>query len=146
MALLIWLPSASMGIGFVVIWYRLRQSKKAFPYMSVQSRIARSRRKVINMLGFLLALELICWFPWMMFTIIESIVFYYKPKVRFLGPQLQRRGPVHSTHRGHIGDALGTHWGRIGDAFGTHLVHFGNALETQLGRIWGRICDSLGDE
>ena len=62
-----------MFSGYTTIWLKLRQSFKAFPYLSQQSRIARSRQKVIKMLFVLIIIELICWAPWQIYIIIEFI-------------------------------------------------------------------------
>jgi hypothetical protein len=62
-----------MIFGYTTIWMKLRQSFKAFPYLSQQSRIARSRRKVIQMLFVLIIIELICWAPWQIYTLIQFI-------------------------------------------------------------------------
>merc|ERR1711935_1088949 len=48
--IIIWIPTIMMIFGYTTIWLKLRQAFKAFPYLSQQSRIARSRRKVIQML------------------------------------------------------------------------------------------------
>ena len=62
-----------MTYSFIII--KLRKSIKSFPYLSVQSRLARSRKKVIQMLILLLITELVCWAPWE-FQIVFDFVYY----------------------------------------------------------------------
>ena len=63
-----------MIYAYTTISFKLRQSLKAFPYLSQQSRIARSRQKVIQMLFLLIIIELICWGPWQLFVLCEFIL------------------------------------------------------------------------
>ena len=72
--IIIWIPTIMMVFGYTTIWLKLRQAFKAFPYLSQQSRIARSRRKVIQMLFVLIIIELICWTPWQIYILIEFIL------------------------------------------------------------------------
>ena len=72
--IIIWIPTIMMIFGYTKIWLKLRKSFKAFPYLSQQSRIARSRRKVIQMLFVLIIIELICWTPWQIYILIEFIL------------------------------------------------------------------------
>ena len=72
--IIIWIPTIMMIFGYTTIWLKLRQAFKAFPYLSQQSRIARSRRKVIQMLSVLIIIELICWTPWQIYILIEFIL------------------------------------------------------------------------
>ena len=71
--IIIWIPTIMMIFGYTTIWLKLRQSFKAFPYLSQQSRIARSRKKVIQMLFVLIIIELICWAPWQIYILIQFI-------------------------------------------------------------------------
>ena len=71
--IIIWIPTIMMFYGYTTIWLKLRQSFKAFPYLSQQSRIARSRQKVVKMLFALIIIELICWAPWQIYVILEFI-------------------------------------------------------------------------
>ena len=71
--IIIWIPTIMMIFGYTTIWLRLRQAFKAFPYLSQQSRIARSRKKVIQMLFVLIIIELICWAPWQIYILIQFI-------------------------------------------------------------------------
>ena len=74
LALMIWIPTMVMFTAFIVISFRLRHANRSFTYLSPQSRIARSRRKVIRMLFFLIVIELICWSPWAFFNVGEVIL------------------------------------------------------------------------
>ena len=84
---MIWIPTAIMFFAYTLIWFKLRKASKAFPYLSNQSRIARSRQKVIHMLFMLIIIELICWGPWQFWILCEYIIHkYYSsnvPGVRF---------------------------------------------------------------
>ena len=86
-AIMIWIPTAIMFFAYTLIWFKLRKASKAFPYLSNQSRIARSRQKVIHMLFMLIIIELICWGPWQFWILCEYIIHkYYSsnvPGVRF---------------------------------------------------------------
>ena len=73
-AIMIWLPTVMMLSSYTLIWFKLRESSKAFPYLSQQSRIARSRRRVIHMLFVLIIIELICWGPWQFFIIAKTVI------------------------------------------------------------------------
>ena len=72
-AFMIWLPLMIMLTSFVFIYQKLSKSTKAFPYLSVQSKVARSRKKVIGMLLILIIIEIICWAPWMLWIIFQYI-------------------------------------------------------------------------
>ena len=74
---MIWIPATIMFFAYTMIWFKLRKASKAFPYLSQQSRIARSRQKVIHMLFLLIIIELICWGPWQFFTLCEYITHKY---------------------------------------------------------------------
>ena len=74
-AVMIWIPIVIMCFAYTMIWLKLRKASKAFPYLSQQSRIARSRLKVIQMLFILIIIELICWGPWQFFVIFEFILY-----------------------------------------------------------------------
>ena len=63
-ALVVWIPTLLMLASYSYIMNVLRKSTKAFPYLSNQSRIVRSRRKLIRMLFILMIVQLICWAPW----------------------------------------------------------------------------------
>ena len=63
-ALVVWMPTLLMFGSYAYIMNVLRKSTKAFPYLSNQSRIVRSRRKLIQMLFVLMIVQLICWAPW----------------------------------------------------------------------------------
>ena len=76
---IIWIPTIMMIFGYTTIWLKLRQSFKAFPYLSQQSRIARSRKKVIQMLFVLIIIELICWAPWQIYILIQFIFYRIYP-------------------------------------------------------------------
>ena len=86
-AIMIWIPTTIMFFAYTWIWFKLRKASKAFPYLSHQSRIARSRKKVIHMLFMLIIIELICWGPWQFWIICEYIIHKYyssiPPGVRF---------------------------------------------------------------
>ena len=86
-AIMIWIPTAIMFFAYTLIWFKLRKASKAFPYLSNQSRIARSRQKVIHMLFMLIIIELICWGPWQFWILCEYVIHkYYSsnvPGVRF---------------------------------------------------------------
>lgn len=69
----IWIPSIIMLITYAFIINKLRKSIKSFPYLSVQSRLARSRKKVIQMLIILIITELVCWAPWQFQTVVDFI-------------------------------------------------------------------------
>ena len=89
-ALMIWIPTIIMCFAYTLIWFEFRKASKAFPYLSQQSRITRSRQKVIKMLFALIIVELICWGPWQFFTIWQYIITHSNnvPDVRskrFLG-------------------------------------------------------------
>ena len=71
--IIIWIPTIFMIVAYNTISFKLRQSLKAFPYLSQQSIIARSRQKVIQMLFLLIIIELICWGPWQFFILCEFI-------------------------------------------------------------------------
>ena len=71
--IIIWIPTIFMIFAYTTISFKLRQSLKAFPYLSQQSRIARSRQKIIQMLFILIIIELICWGPWQFFILCEFI-------------------------------------------------------------------------
>ena len=71
--IMIWIPTILMIFAYNMISFKLRVSLKAFPYLSQQSRIARSRQKVIQMLFVLIIIELICWAPWQIYTLIQFI-------------------------------------------------------------------------
>ena len=68
---MIWFPTVIMIASFAFIWVKLRKSYKAFPYLSIQSKVARSRKKVIMMLLILLVVEIVCWAPWYISIIYE---------------------------------------------------------------------------
>ena len=72
-AFLIWLPLLIMVTSFGCIYFKLRRSIKSFPYLSIQSRVARSRRKVISMLLILITVEIVCWSPWLYFVISQYV-------------------------------------------------------------------------
>ena len=61
---MVWIPTLLMLASYSYIMNVLRKSTKAFPYLSNQSRIVRSRRKLIRMLFILMIVQLICWAPW----------------------------------------------------------------------------------
>ena len=71
--IMIWFPLLIMIISFGFIYYKLSKSLKAFPYLSIQSKVARSRKKVIHMLLFLIIVEIICWIPWQSWIIFNLI-------------------------------------------------------------------------
>ena len=71
--IMIWIPTILMIFAYNMISFKLRLSLKAFPYLSQQSRIARSRQKVIQMLFILIIIELICWGPWQFYVLCEFI-------------------------------------------------------------------------
>ena len=71
--IIIWIPTIFMIVAYNTISFKLCQSLKAFPYLSQQSIIARSRKKVIQMLFLLIIIELICWGPWQFFILCEFI-------------------------------------------------------------------------
>ena len=77
MIITVWIPTIIMLITYGFIFNKLTKSIKSLPYLSIQSRIARSRRKVMQMLFILLMLELICWAPWQVFTLYDWITDYY---------------------------------------------------------------------
>ena len=77
LAIMVWIPLLVMSGAFIIIWFKLRQSFKAFPYLSYQSNNARSRGKAIKMLLFLIIIELICWAPWAFFIVCEYIIHEY---------------------------------------------------------------------
>ena len=68
---MIWFPLVIMITSFGFIYYKLRKSLKAFPYLSHQSKVARSRKKVIHMLLMLIIIEIICWSPWQSWIIYQ---------------------------------------------------------------------------
>ena len=72
-AIMIWIPTITMCFAYTLIWFEFRKASKAFPYLSQQSIIARSRQKVIQMLFLLIIIELICWGPWQFFILCEFI-------------------------------------------------------------------------
>ena len=74
-AVMIWIPIVIMCFAYTMIWLKVRKAFKPFPYLSQQSRIARSRLKVIQMLFVLIIIELICWGPWQFFVIFEFILY-----------------------------------------------------------------------
>ena len=74
--LMIWFPLVVMITSFGFIYYKLSKSLKAFPYLSIQSKVARSRKKVIHMLLILIIIEIICWSPWQSWIIYQYI--YYQ--------------------------------------------------------------------
>ena len=86
-ALMIWIPTIIMCFAYTLIWFEFRKASKAFPYLSQQSRISRSRKKVIKMLFALIIVELICWGPWQFFTIWQYIITHSNnvPDVRSKG-------------------------------------------------------------
>ena len=91
--MIIWFPTVVMVFAYTIIWFKLRKAAKAFPYLSQQSRISRSRRKVVQMLYVLIIIELICWGPWQFFTLMSFIPHQYSldtPEVR-MGTECQRR-------------------------------------------------------
>ena len=69
--IMIWVPLLIMVTAFASIYFKLNQSIKTFPYLSIQSKVARSRRKVIRMLMILIVVEIICWSPWLIFIITQ---------------------------------------------------------------------------
>ena len=75
---MVWIPTFIMLISYVVIWFKLRQSVKSFPYLSIQSQIARSRRKIMHMLLLLFLLELVCWAPWQFYLVFDYHVWKEK--------------------------------------------------------------------
>lgn len=77
---MIWLPLMIMLTSFVFIYQKLSKSIKAFPYLSVQSKVARSRKKVIGMLLILIVIEIICWAPWMLWITFQYINFVKSEK------------------------------------------------------------------
>ena len=77
LTIMVWVPLLVMSVTFVVIWIKIRHSFKTFPYLSHQSYNARSRKKVIRMLLFLIVMELICWAPWSFFVICDYIIDKY---------------------------------------------------------------------
>ena len=77
---MIWLPLMIMLTSFVFIYQKLSKSIKAFPYLSVQSKVARSRKKVIGMLLILIVIEIICWAPWMLWITFQYINFIKSEK------------------------------------------------------------------
>ena len=83
MIIAVWIPSIIMLITYGFIFNKLTKSIKSLPYLSIQSRIARSRRKVMQMLFVLLLLELICWAPWQIFTLYDWITYTYDLVKRF---------------------------------------------------------------
>ena len=68
---MIWFPLVIMITSFGFIYYKLKKSLKAFPYLSHQSKVARSRKKVIHMLLILIIIEIICWSPWQSWIIFQ---------------------------------------------------------------------------
>ena len=74
-ATMIWIPIVIMCFAYTMIWLKVRKASKAFPYLSQQSRIARSRLKVIQMLFVLIIIELICWSPWQLVVIFDFILY-----------------------------------------------------------------------
>ena len=84
-AIMIWVPTFMMIFAYSIIWCKLRKASKAFPYLSHQSRLARSRNKVIQMLYILIIIELICWGPWQFYTLLNFSIHQYsfdEPEVR----------------------------------------------------------------
>ena len=79
--IMIWIPFIILSIAFIFIWIKMRQSLKIFPYLSVPSRIIRSRQKAIRMLFILNMVHLICWSPWQFYTITNYISDFYGYKV-----------------------------------------------------------------
>jgi hypothetical protein len=77
--IMIWIPTILMIFAYNMISFKLRLSLKAFPYLSQQSRIARSRQKVIQMLFVLIIIELICWAPWQIYILIQFIFYRIYP-------------------------------------------------------------------
>ena len=69
--IMIYFPLVIMITSFGFIYYKLRKSLKAFPYLSHQSKVARSRKKVIHMLLMLIIIEIICWSPWQSWIIFQ---------------------------------------------------------------------------
>ena len=69
--IMIWFPLVIMITSFGFIYYKLKKSLKAFPYLSHQSKVARSRKKVIHMLLMLIIIEIICWSPWQSWIIFQ---------------------------------------------------------------------------
>ncbi|TRY80329.1 hypothetical protein TCAL_10176 [Tigriopus californicus] len=76
LGLLVWIPTIVMVVCYFLIFKQLNASKNKFPYMSAQSRVARSRQKVIQTLVFLLVVQIISWFPWQFFTLYDAFVLY----------------------------------------------------------------------
>ena len=76
--IMVWIPTSIMLISYVIIWFKLRHSLKAFPYLSIQSRVARSRKKIIHMLLILFLLELVCWAPWQFYLVFDYHVWKSK--------------------------------------------------------------------
>ena len=76
--IMVWIPTSIMLVSYVIIWFKLRHSLKAFPYLSIQSRVARSRRKIIHMLLILFLLELVCWAPWQFYLVFDYHVWKSK--------------------------------------------------------------------
>ena len=81
LTIMVWVPLLVMTATFIVIWVKIRHSFKSFQYSSYQSSNARSRKKVIRMLLFLIVMELICWAPWAFFIISDFIIYqFYLPQ------------------------------------------------------------------
>lgn len=76
LGLLVWIPTIVMVVCYFLIFKQLNASKNRFPYMSAQSRVTRSRQKVIQTLVFLLLVQIISWFPWQFFTLYDAFVIY----------------------------------------------------------------------
>jgi hypothetical protein len=87
LALIVWVPLLAMSTTFIVIWFKLQQSLRAFPYLSKQSSYARTRRRAIKMLFFLIIMELICRAPWTLYIICDYIIDkYYRPQNLLTNP------------------------------------------------------------
>ena len=57
----------------------LEFQKSIFGVFSEQSRIARSRNKVIRMLFVLFLVQVICWGPWQFHVVYDAYVWYNDP-------------------------------------------------------------------
>ena len=69
--MLVWIPTLTMALCYGMILFRLRQSSKKFPYLSEESRLARTRGEVVKKLCLLLFVQFVCWFPWQFFTLYD---------------------------------------------------------------------------
>ena len=78
-AIVVWMPTLLMFASYFYIMNMLRKSTKAFPYLSNQSRIVRSRRKLIQMLFVLMVVQLICWAPWQASVIVPYYNVTHQP-------------------------------------------------------------------